>query len=84
MAEDPRRGDTANKIDPAPAVVDPVRDVLSGGVRGEVAGCPTGLAGLDTPASGPASPDAEPGWEGGQAKPEVEPLEGRQEAARDS
>src|SRR5215208_4421179 len=75
MAENTTRKDTKD-TGPRPVPGNPAEEILSGGVRGEAAGCPTGLGGLGIP-------DPEPGWEGGAAKPEVEQLEGRQESARE-
>ncbi len=66
-----------------PKYVDPVEDLLSGGVRGEVAGCPTGLSGLHPPAL-PADPVAAPPPPPPAPALNLEKLEGRQETGRDA
>jgi len=58
-------------------------DVLGGGVRGEVLGCPTGLAGLH-PEPPPTGAPQEPEEAGGSPNaPHLVKLEGRQESGRD-
>jgi hypothetical protein len=75
--------DDPNPTSPPKAPANPAEDVLSGGVRGEVLGCPTGLA--DTPpgpVGGPAAAPADPTE--GHGPPHLEKLEGRDEAGRDA
>jgi hypothetical protein len=79
-----KRSAAQDPADTLPSGLDPAADVLSGGGRGEVAACPTGLsedpgARLPPKQSGDA-PDA---GDSDAEKLEVEQLEGRQEAARE-
>jgi hypothetical protein len=75
--------DDPNPTQPPKAPANPAEDVLSGGVRGEVLGCPTGLA--DTPPGPPAGPAPAPADTTEVRGPlQVEKLEGRDEAGRDA